>query len=426
MEVLEYKKLSLRDFLHVVFKRKKQILLFFLVLTLSVGIGTFVAKPTYLAKIQILVKMGRENIYVPPGGNNIPIISVDRDNQINSEIELLKNRSLVENVIKSLGLKTIYKNLDHKDAVLKFQDSLSIQKETNSNVITVRFKHEDPKLAATVINTFANAYLDQHLMVHKNPHSFIFFEEQSKILKNKLEQSEKKLKDSKNQHNVTALAEEQSLLLTHIDKLRAGLSLILSQEVEAKNRIRPLRPQEEKLIELELKESKLLTKYTPQSRLVQNVRKEIQMVREKLLSRNQDEKHALSAKKEIQIAQLAQYQSRLEELNRIEARFNQLQQAVDLDRQNYQLYMTKFEESRISDEMDNKKMANVSLIEPALPPIKPVSPKVLLNILIGIFLGGFGGLFLAFFTEYIDDTLEKPEDVEKVLQVPVLASIPEL
>ena len=32
---------------------------------------------------------------------------------------------------------------------------------------------------------------------------------------------------------------------------------------------------------------------------------------------------------------------------------------------------------------------------------------------------------LAFFTEYLDDSLEKPDDVEKVLQLPVLASIPE-
>jgi capsular polysaccharide biosynthesis protein len=46
--------------------------------------------------------------------------------------------------------------------------------------------------------------------------------------------------------------------------------------------------------------------------------------------------------------------------------------------------------------------------------------------LIGIFLGGFGGLGLAFFVEHMDDSLEKPEDVEKVLQLPVLASIPEI
>jgi capsular polysaccharide biosynthesis protein len=51
---------------------------------------------------------------------------------------------------------------------------------------------------------------------------------------------------------------------------------------------------------------------------------------------------------------------------------------------------------------------------------------VFLNIVLSIFLGGFGGLGLAFFSEYLDDSLEKPEDVEEALQIPVLASIPEL
>ena len=104
---------------------------------------------------------------------------------------------------------------------------------------------------------------------------------------------------------------------------------------------------------------------------------------------------------------------------------NQLQQEVDVDRQNYRLYLTKFEESRISDAMDSQKIASVHLIEPAQTPLKPVSPKVLLNLVLGLFLGAFGGLGLAFFLHYMDDSLETVEDVEEALDVPVLISISE-
>jgi len=38
----------------------------------------------------------------------------------------------------------------------------------------------------------------------------------------------------------------------------------------------------------------------------------------------------------------------------------------------------------------------------------------------------FGGLFLAFFMEYLDDSLDRPEDVERHLNLPVLVSMPEL
>ena len=103
MEALEFKRSSFRDFLHVIFKRKKQILLFFAVTVCTVGVGTFVMKPVYEAKAQILVKMGRENLYIPPNSTNSQIINVNRENQLNSEIELLKSQTLAENVIKSLG-----------------------------------------------------------------------------------------------------------------------------------------------------------------------------------------------------------------------------------------------------------------------------------------------------------------------------------
>jgi capsular polysaccharide biosynthesis protein len=48
----------------------------------------------------------------------------------------------------------------------------------------------------------------------------------------------------------------------------------------------------------------------------------------------------------------------------------------------------------------------------------------MLNLILAIFLGAFGGLGLAFFMEYLDDKIEKIEDVEEILGLPVLASVP--
>jgi uncharacterized protein involved in exopolysaccharide biosynthesis len=135
---------------------------------------------------------------------------------------------------------------------------------------------------------------------------------------------------------------------------------------------------------------------------------------------------ALNAKAKNQKAQLIDYHQRLENLNRVEVELNQLKQEIDVADRNYRLYLTKLEESRISDAMDSEKITSVSLIEPAQLPLKPVSPKVLLNLALGFFLGALGGLGLAFFFNYLDDSLELVEDVEKYLQLPVLASIPEL
>jgi len=58
-------RLSLRDFLDVVFKRKIQILLFFGATLCTVAIGTLMAESTYKALSQILMKVGTKNIYFP-------------------------------------------------------------------------------------------------------------------------------------------------------------------------------------------------------------------------------------------------------------------------------------------------------------------------------------------------------------------------
>jgi capsular polysaccharide biosynthesis protein len=64
------------------------------------------------------------------------------------------------------------------------------------------------------------------------------------------------------------------------------------------------------------------------------------------------------------------------------------------------------------------------LIEPGRVPRVPVSPNIILNLILAVFLGVVGGLGLAFLMEYVDDKIEKIEDVEEQLQLPVLASIP--
>lgn len=501
MDAIESIKFSLRDVLHVVFKRKLLAILFFCATICVVALVTFLVKPVYETTSQILVKPGRENIYVPTGGNATPVVNVNPQEHINSEIEILKSMSLTRKVVESLGPDTIYEADESKngvgalfrgllsktsagrpqtplekfeDTIRKLQKNLSVTAIKNSKVIEVRFKHNDPVTAATVVNNLVNFYLDFHLDVHKNPKSHMFFQEQAEQLKNKLIKTEVNIESFKKLHGITDLKQEQSLLLQQEAQLRTELNQTLSQEVEAKNRIHQLRQQlavtpetiaqeqeivensqwigtlESRLVELEYKESELLARYTEENRLVQDIRDEIKMVREKLkeqenktygkntyglnttyqrlqenIFNNEAELSALQAKKEIQKAQLVNLRNRLEKLNQIEVELNLLMNEVGLVRQEYQLYQSKFEESRISDEMDSMKIVNVSLIQPARPPLKPESPKILLNLVLAVVLGGFGGLAVIFLVEYQDDRLEKVDEVENLLKLPVLASIPE-
>jgi uncharacterized protein involved in exopolysaccharide biosynthesis len=293
-----------------------------------------------------------------------------------------------------------------------------------------------------------------------------------------LQQSENKSKSLKEQHNIISLAEERSLLLGGEAALFTDLNGNLSQEMDTEKRIELLRKQlavtpkripqgenisqnqslisalESKLVELEIKENELKSKYTVISNLpeLKNVKEKMKVVRKKLeesekkqhrskhsgenptyrrlheeLLHNEAELKALRAKAAVQKSQLSDYQHKLEKLNQVEVELDQLQQEIDVNRQNYRLYLKKFEESRISDAMDAKKIASVFLIEPPQPPLYPVgSGRPSRNLLLAVLVGAVGGLGLALCREYLGDRIEKVEDVEECLQLPVLASIPEL
>lgn len=67
---------------------------------------------------------------------------------------------------------------------------------------------------------------------------------------------------------------------------------------------------------------------------------------------------------------------------------------------------------------------NVKLLDMAELPSKPDSPKPLLNIAIAFFMGLMVSIGVVFLMEYLDNTVKTQEDVEKLIGVPVIGTIP--
>ncbi|NQU12256.1 polysaccharide biosynthesis tyrosine autokinase [bacterium] len=66
----------------------------------------------------------------------------------------------------------------------------------------------------------------------------------------------------------------------------------------------------------------------------------------------------------------------------------------------------------------------VTLLEPAIVLSNPIYPKKLRGMVIAAFMGIGVGLALAFFIEYIDDSIKLAEEVERELQLPFLGMVP--
>lgn len=66
---------------------------------------------------------------------------------------------------------------------------------------------------------------------------------------------------------------------------------------------------------------------------------------------------------------------------------------------------------------------HVSILARAQLPTSPVSPRLLINVAMGFMLGTILGVVLAFLLEFLDKTIANEEEVEKLINVPVLGTI---
>jgi capsular exopolysaccharide synthesis family protein len=69
--------------------------------------------------------------------------------------------------------------------------------------------------------------------------------------------------------------------------------------------------------------------------------------------------------------------------------------------------------------------SNVSVIEKAESPLSPSKPRKTLSLILSAVVGLMGGVGVAFFLEYLDNTLKTPEEVERYLGLPNLAVVPD-
>ena len=83
--------------------------------------------------------------------------------------------------------------------------------------------------------------------------------------------------------------------------------------------------------------------------------------------------------------------------------------------------LLKIQESSV---FSSSRVNNTGIVDIAYPPTEIYKPKVPLNIALGIIMGLMGGILLAFFVDYLDDTIKTDEDLKRhVANVPVLGSI---
>ena len=149
------------------------------------------------------------------------------------------------------------------------------------------------------------------------------------------------------------------------------------------------------------------------ARVIQETKKELNS----LLNNYIDREKVLNEK----ISELRQENQRLPEKA---LKMVRLQREVDLQASLYSQLKEKYQETLIQE---SSKVQEVSIVKPAVAPSQPYNiPSKLMIITTGIVVGLIMGLVFAFLIEVFDTSMGTIEDVEDLLQFPVLGVIPHL
>ena len=473
-----------REFLTVLFKHKTKALAVFSGIFLSVTLVSVLLPSLYVADSTLLVKIGREYLNRPEVGESTPLLSLNQQEVINSEIEILTNRDLIRKVITTLNVENFYPDLfslgipvkipfsdmaplDH--AILGFGKKLNVESVRKSNVIQVSFLHKDPQIAAKAVNLLVELYKEKHLQVFSNPQSS-FLEKQLAEYDRLLKDSENRLEQFRQKNQVYSLEEQRTLLLRRRSELDTSLKNAQHQIEEHRKRLATVKNQQKdsskkpslytsserekiivdarsKLLSLQLQEQDFLKLYTEDNRLVQNTRKEILIIQdflkqqekeisgkvktgnvvyqelEKDRNRTEADLNAQAAKAATIQQQIGQLDREIQSLDLLEKESQALMRERAENEKNYKTYQGRVEEARISDDMNLRKMANISIIQEAAVPVKPAKPKRALNIVLGFILAAISGIGVAYFSEFAAQRYSTPESVEQHLGVPVLTTV---
>jgi uncharacterized protein involved in exopolysaccharide biosynthesis len=381
-----------------------------------VAVFTALQTPTYEASSLLLVKsLGREFMSRAHVGDET-FVPRNREAVIHSELQILRLRDVIGGVISAMGLERLYPDLAKSSepedrrlekATASFGGDLFAEVLGKTDVIRVAFQHEDPAVAAEALNLLVDRFKGKHLEAFSEPEAAVFLEGKAVEYLTALTSAEERLKSFQSEHEAFALKDPDAYLLRQRTDLNQNLRTIQGDIAAARRQHAQEDPAIQRakteLLDLQLKEQDLRAGYRGTRRELEDTREKIALVKAFIDSRTREgaqrhqEELELLENQKLQIEdRLAHVQSELKGLSRLTAEYRTLSRDVEVKEQNYRAFVGRAEEARVSAEMDVEKIANISVIEKAVPPMDPVRPRKVLNLAAGVSVGAALALLLPF------------------------------
>jgi uncharacterized protein involved in exopolysaccharide biosynthesis len=474
---------TLRDLLAVVFRQRRLAVITFALALAAIMTYRLVA-PSYQSEMKVLLRRGRVDPVVAPTPSQAELIRQGvTEEEVNSEVELLRDNEILRTVVQHTGLAeerpwfsrltgdNPEKRLAH--AVRRMSRRLTVESIRKTALINVSYESSDPEQTAKVLRALADAYLERHHQVHRASGEFAFFDQQVTQSRHNLETAELQLAEFTRDQGVVSASQERDMTLQKLSDADADDRHIRVAQAENSERIRALQTKlnvlperattqvrnsdnpelmekmKARLLELELQRTDLLLEFEPSYRLVKEVERKIAQTEASIagedrfplrdqtsdlepnhawakseLVKAEVEARALSAHAVAESVLLTHYRNAAQQLGDQSIAQERLVHDMKAAEERYLLYVGKREEARIGDALDQGGILNVAIAEQPVVPELPKLSEVTFG-LIGLALAGTVSVSLAFVTDYLSPAFRTPDEVVAFLRAPVLASLPQ-
>ena len=456
----EAQEVDLRAYWQTLKKRRLTIIACLVAVVAIVGLMTYTQKPVYQASAKVLSKGSRSN-QADLLTASIPALGAFADQRdVQTQVEIIKSWPIMKEAAEQSGMSVV-----NPGAI-----PVKVDGGKDNNIITITASSTEPGTAQLLANNVAKVYVDHNLAearssAHKGR---VFLEGQQGKVTDALEHASKALRNYQMESGVVSLDAATAKQVETLATLESNIIASKTEKSANDARARQLRQQlaqtdanivsgsqivvnpavqklQESVTDLTVERAGLLKDYAPTSVKVRAIDAQINLAaaREKTLVRNilssksinvnpvyqqllgglaDAEGQALASAARVAGLERSVQDQRavLHSLPEEQYVLAQLQRDVSVKEKTYLALQDRYQQLRIAEEST---LANAQVLEPALLPGAPVSPKVKLNMILAVLVGLMLGIGAAALQEALDDAIWTGEDVERELGLPLLGLV---
>lgn len=371
-----------------------------------------------------------------------------------TQVDIIGSHAVAVKVVQNLGLtnSSVIKEQfeSEKEGLITIEDwladlllkKLDVRPSRESSIIDIAYKGADPQFASAIANAFADAYQEASLRLKVEPSRKVaeYLVSQSKIYRDKLEGAQAKLSKYQQETGLTSIMENLDVENAKLNQLANQLIIVQAQALDSSSRQRNANsagdaspdvaasPVIQNLkVAIAQASSKLaevgnrLGSNHPQ---YQSAQAELDKLKTQLdvevsrIGSSVGGNARIQQQNEAQLkAALAVQKQKVLDLNRSRDQLSILQRDVETAQAAYNTVAQRLNQTSLEGKANE---SDISVLNPAIPPEKQSSPRLLLNTVLAIFFGGMLAIGVGLIAELLNRRVRSVDDITELVGIPVL------